>query len=352
MIRDFSISNFRCFESLKIGNCKRINIIVGDNGSGKTALLEAIFLALSGNPEVCLRFKAQRGSDAAMSFVGTPKHIEEALWRDVFFDSDWNRTVLVDLDGDGPEKRSVTISRGATDLLIPLGETARSQSFTSSPVLFSWRDSRGEQHNYSPRMTASGLSIGHVEEDLPDYFLFAANHITGNAENAARFSNLSKEGRSLNFVKLFQKEFPWITDLSIEVSGGSPAIHASVEGSSRKLPVTLVSGGINRTMSIMLAMADRPRSVLLVDEMENGIFHKHKPAIWRSIFDLSRTQESQLFLTTHDEEWLSALVEASNGNVEEVSLWRVERSRDNTRKVVQFEGRDLKAAIEYGTDVR
>jgi AAA15 family ATPase/GTPase len=47
MIHSIDIRNFRCFERLEIGNCRRINLLVGDNGSGKTALLEAIFLALS-----------------------------------------------------------------------------------------------------------------------------------------------------------------------------------------------------------------------------------------------------------------------------------------------------------------
>jgi AAA15 family ATPase/GTPase len=45
MIEDIEITNFRCFDRLKVSGCKRINLISGKNNVGKTALLEAIFLS-------------------------------------------------------------------------------------------------------------------------------------------------------------------------------------------------------------------------------------------------------------------------------------------------------------------
>ena len=108
MIRSIDIRNFRCFEHLKIDPCHRINIIVGDNGSGKTALLEGVFFALGTNPDLGVRFRQQRGLEAA--FAGSPHGIEEAIWRDFFYDRDWRQTISVQLTGDGPEARSVKIS--------------------------------------------------------------------------------------------------------------------------------------------------------------------------------------------------------------------------------------------------
>jgi len=77
MINSIQITNFRGFELLVMENCHRFNVIVGDNGAGKTALLEAIFLALGATPEIGLRFRSQRGLDAA--FSGPPRTIEEAI---------------------------------------------------------------------------------------------------------------------------------------------------------------------------------------------------------------------------------------------------------------------------------
>ena len=113
MINEFSIRNFRCFEQLEAKRCKRINVLVGDNGAGKTALLEAIFMTLAGSVEVSLRLKTQRGFDAA--FAGMPKAIEEAIWQDYFYDLQWERTITIELVGSGQEARSLTISRGEAD---------------------------------------------------------------------------------------------------------------------------------------------------------------------------------------------------------------------------------------------
>ena len=43
LLTDFEIENFRCFDTFKMHNIKRINLIGGMNNAGKTALLEALF---------------------------------------------------------------------------------------------------------------------------------------------------------------------------------------------------------------------------------------------------------------------------------------------------------------------
>ena len=100
MIRSIDVRNFRCFERLQIDDCERINVIVGDNGSGKTALLEALFLALGTTTELVVRYRQQRGLGGAYS--GPSRRVEEAIWRDFFYKRDWRRTISVELSGDGP----------------------------------------------------------------------------------------------------------------------------------------------------------------------------------------------------------------------------------------------------------
>ena len=48
MLEELSIRNYRIFRELKIDQLRRINLIAGSNNSGKTSLLEAIFLLSSG----------------------------------------------------------------------------------------------------------------------------------------------------------------------------------------------------------------------------------------------------------------------------------------------------------------
>lgn len=44
MLKDLNITNYRCFKDLNIDGLSRVNLLVGRNNSGKTSLLEAIYL--------------------------------------------------------------------------------------------------------------------------------------------------------------------------------------------------------------------------------------------------------------------------------------------------------------------
>jgi AAA ATPase domain len=46
MVTSVEIRNFRGFEEIAVSDLASINIIVGDNASGKTAFLESIYLGL------------------------------------------------------------------------------------------------------------------------------------------------------------------------------------------------------------------------------------------------------------------------------------------------------------------
>jgi AAA domain/AAA domain, putative AbiEii toxin, Type IV TA system len=353
MIESIEIRNFRCFKHQSISGCKRFNVIVGDNDAGKTALLEAIFLTLSGNVEVGVRLRNQRGFDT--TFNAPVRAIEEALWRDYFSGLDWDHPITVTLNGIGPSKRTMIISRrrSAPDVVIPFGGLDQKEAAGPLlPITFEWWDASGVLHKAVPKITPQGIQLGVPDEDLPNFFLFPANQMSPASEAAARFSDLSRRRREEEFVEVFSREYPWIENLNIEVFGGLPTIYATIIGSTTKLPVNAVSGGINRILSIMLTLAARPTGVILVDEIENGLYHKHKVGLWRTLLTLARQNNCQMFLTTHDEEWLEALIDASNDEVSDISLWRLERRPDDTCVIRQFSGEEFRSGIETGGEVR
>ena len=48
MLKSLRIRNYRVFKDLKVDGLQRINLIAGKNSSGKTSLLEAVFLLAQG----------------------------------------------------------------------------------------------------------------------------------------------------------------------------------------------------------------------------------------------------------------------------------------------------------------
>ena len=51
MLNSIHILNFRCFKDIQVKEFKSVNLIGGQNNSGKTALLEALLLAFFPTPK-------------------------------------------------------------------------------------------------------------------------------------------------------------------------------------------------------------------------------------------------------------------------------------------------------------
>ena len=351
MITDIAISRFRCFEQITISDCRRINVLVGDNGSGKTALLEALFLTLSSGVEPSVRLRNMRGG-LPLSFSATTRDVEEAIWRDYFHQMDWSRDIGIRLSGQGAAGRSLRISRGpGTIEMLPAtgGGEGASRSFSLS---FTWTNASGASFTATAEVGGQGaLRLPGTGEDLPDFFFLPAGPQLSPVDAAGHFSALRRAGREKEFITSLRAEYPWIDDLSIEVAGGAPQIFARVEGLGQPISLSSISGGINRSVGLMLHIAARNGAVVLVDEIEGGLHHSHQAGLWRSVLRFARAFDCQLFVTTHSEEWLEALVAAAGDALDDIALWRLERGA--TGPVVrQFSGAGLRAGIETGGEVR
>lgn len=350
MIHSISISNFRCYKHLSLEGCARLNVIVGDNGSGKTTLLEALFITLASNTEVAARLRGIRGVDG--SATGSARRVEDAIWGDFFHNNDFSRPIKISLTGDGLEARSLEVARGISETVLPLGTSIKVEPSILEPITFTWTDSRGIPHRAIPTVSTSGITLPGTGEGLPDFFMIPSATTIGSVENATRFSELSKAYKSRRFIKTFSREYDWIKDIDVEVHAGLPMLFVTLRSQSRKIPITNVSGAINRMIGVMLTIVERDRSVVLLDEIENGIYYTHLEAMWRIILSLLRESGTQMFVTTHSKECLEALVSAAGNNVGDISLWRTDRSDKDDFSIFQFSGEDLRAGIEYGQEVR
>ena len=88
MYISFAIENFRCFEKLSIEPLARVNLICGGNNTGKTTLLEALWLHSGPNsPDLGLRLNNFRG-------IAGPD--PQRLLHDLFHNFDHQRTIAME----------------------------------------------------------------------------------------------------------------------------------------------------------------------------------------------------------------------------------------------------------------
>lgn len=219
-------------------------------------------------------------------------------------------------------------------------------------MIFEWHRSNGKITRVEPRLEGGQLQIPPVPPAPITTFFFAANHTYSSAETASRFSTLSKRSLHHDAIKLFSTIFPEIKTLSVETLAGAPMVFAELLPFEEKVPINLISGGINKLASILFAMPSEPGCAVLIDEIESGLYYDRLPDVWKGLLTFCKHYEAQVFATTHSRECLAALSEASADSEEDVSLIRVERQKNGEALIRQFAGRSFRAGIEVGTEVR
>ena len=119
------------------------------------------------------------------------------------------------------------------------------------------------------------------------------------------------------------------------------------------IPLRSMGDGINRILSIVLALVNSDRGFLLIDELENGLHHSVQEQLWKIIFQLSKQLDVQVFATTHSNDCIRGFENVLNeeGNTIEGKLIRLENKNGQIRQV-EFDAEELKTATEHAIEIR
>lgn len=354
MIESIDIKNFRCFDSLNLSRLKRINIITGQNASGKTALLEALYITAGASPELVFRTKTWRG--IIETVVPRAQSAYEALWRDLFFQFDQNRDIYVTLKGSLTNTRSLLITyKPIQDSLIPLA-TSPSSPADNAPIasiMFEWTDGSGRKFSAQPQAGVATFGFKFQGEAAPmPSALYSSAYVPTQSENAKYFSNFSVKNEESTFVECIREEFPFINDLSVEAYiTDTPTIYASVTGFSEKIPTNMLSTGITKLLALILGIANQPNGVILIDEIENGFYYDRLRSVWKLLLKFSKIYDVQIFATTHSAECLEAAAECAKGKEDDFCLMRAEKINGKST-IKQFTGKAFRAAVSQAAEIR
>ena len=131
----------------------------------------------------------------------------------------------------------------------------------------------------------------------------------------------------------------------------APQIFADL-GLSRAVPTSQMGQAFNRILHIYTHVLAQRVNVLLVDEIENGIFSEAMPVVWRGLLAICEQEGVQIFATTHSRECVMAAQAISQERgKDELCVQRMQLVKGSV-EAVRLGDKHLEMAAEMGLEVR
>ncbi len=361
MFKSFTIKNFRCFQSFKIKPLEQLNLIGGMNNVGKTSILEALFLHIGHYiPELTLNVNSLRG-------INQPNKVDaEAIFGWLFFDKNIDQNIEFITEDENNIERSLIIKLETGDrpnLLELDSPNITNINYSSSitakknyrQLTLNYQEGKEEFQNCSLLIMPDGkLQVDKKIDHLKTFYnvTLIPVMIDLSQQNAEYFSNLERHNRQDEVLQSLQLIEPKIKRISILIQGGRSIIACDI-GKKELIPINLMGEGISHLLSIILAIANLPNGIVLIDEIENGLHYSTMRDIWLAIADIARRSNTQIFATTHSWDCIQAAHKAFFESDKNDFLYhRLERVNDNEIEVLTYEPEILEMAIKKGFEVR
>jgi AAA15 family ATPase/GTPase len=245
MLQNIHIQNFRCFEDFKAEGFERINLIGGKNNSGKTCLLEAILSFEHGFFEV--------------------SRLRNEEWSDI---------INVNFKQKGVRISSLY---GQTSYYLEMTNVGSVSITQKIPESIQYVKVQKKYPDFDIAQKFDFINRKKLENDLLNAISYIDNKIDG-------LRTFGETGLKL-FISTKGEEWKPIT------SYGDAVAH------------------LVNYFSFLLAKKakyDNISSILLIDEIENGIHYTAHYDFWKNIFLLSKELNVQVFATTHSLEMIKA----------------------------------------------
>ena len=359
MFKQFLINNFRCFATLALNQLKRVNLIAGKNNTGKTALLEAIHLHNNpANWQLPIEINKQRG-------IANPSKAMEDVCSWLFHDGHVGGGLALESRDEATINRTLTImilDPASTRQQFPEMENALAASINPTfrhgglPRLILKYEQNGEEPKVSIGVagTIAGGSGGtwidaRISWTMPSVYLDSGG--APSAQDEAFFGKIETAKRQGEILPALRIVEPRLQRLALVPIAGESVIHGDI-GLSKLVPIPFMGEGIRRVLSIVLAIANAPGGVVLIDEVENGLHYSVMKDVWKAAALAARQMNVQVFATTHNWECILHAHEAfSEDHPYDLGLHRLDRLNGDIT-MVTYDKEMIETALRTRLEIR
>jgi energy-coupling factor transporter ATP-binding protein EcfA2 len=338
----------------------RVNLIVGANNSGKTSLLEAIYLLVNQNdPERSIELLTNRGEVGERFGVRIPgEPARRVIGYQVahMFHGRQTQHQVIELRSkkDHPVSlkiRTQNISGQQRSLF-----TNTTESESETPVL-----EIVFQYGHDQEVKVPLLDDGSVE---PRAFRFLPKESSPHrflTTNNLDFDDLAKlwdsihltaeEDKVVEALRILEPKVERIGFTSRQTS--NTGIRVKLRDQQDPVPLGSMGDGMRRILTLATSTITAENGVLLVDEIDTGLYYRTQSDMWRLLIETADRLNVQIFATTHSQDCVKAFQETLN-QLEDKSIGKLFRLslRDGFIHPIAYNADELYIAESQSIEVR
>jgi predicted ATP-dependent endonuclease of OLD family len=357
MIHDFKITGFRHFRDVKLTQLKRVNLFVGKNSSGKSALLEALILFFSEmSPRYLPLIQAARHENWDVGEEDSPSPLRHLFFNHTFPEIGAPGIGLASTN----DARSFELKTknykvevdGQATIYTPITEDLFIDADYLEPCLVIERQGYQKRLSRLDKPDQLRRSIGYLHNRGNSQVFFVPTRGMGDRELGSLWDMVSltdAEADVITGLKLIEPDVEGIAFV------GSPSRDrtALVRLRNHSVPVPLKSlgDGMSRILQIIVSLVNAKNNTLIIDEFENGLHWSVQEEVWALIFRLSQLLNVQVFATTHSRDCVEGFEKAWAVDPSIGSFARVQK-KDNEASVREYTFGLLKDSIDMDVEVR
>ncbi len=356
MLESLELHRYRGFESYRLADLACVNLMVGKNNCGKTSILEAVEVLLSGGRVSALRESAVRrgefdenvsnGVDVSHVFYGhrcTPGASFELSSRGSQQRLD-GKVLPLDEIGDTADRWSVMAKRRARldpeeEPLIAFGLSLVADG--QEPIVLPITESGSLLDRFTAHSRDNGYS-GRVARFLnfqPSSMRIAWNHVLA-------------EGRETEVVEAMRILMPEIDSIHFLAGSRRPGILVGQRNVKQRQPVGSYGDGMRRLLAVSLALSSTKNGCLLIDEIDTGLHWTVMEDMWRLVVETAERSNVQVFATTHSSDCIKGLGALIRSRPDLAKRVVVQRVHQSLAQAVCVPGEDISIAVEQDIEVR
>ncbi|WP_437214969.1 AAA family ATPase [Pectobacterium sp. LFLA-215] len=371
MITEFRVQRFRLFDDIKIKKLSRVNLVVGKNNSGKSALLEAILLffsRMSHSDLLEIVNSRQENWSGRRDFYVTPlRHLFKGhklpeLFKRGFILSSEDISVemllgayVVDEVEEGKILRRSITEKEFKDK----GSVVDLDDISLVSIIRSGKKTiRSRIMNVDEEIRVLGRRI-YMRSPSSISIQYVPTSGLSNVKASTLWDSISLtdlENEVVSGLKLIETNVVGVTfvaeseDTNFRNRDGRIPL-VKIEGTEEPIPLKSLGDGMTRIFHIILSLVCAKDGVLIVDEFENGLHWSIQEGAWDIVFNLSKQLNVQIFTTTHSNDCINAFSKSWNNEKDAGSFLRLQR-HGNDSLLYEYAPEQLSDSIDVDVEVR